>query len=491
MSDEAPQSENPFSNQPPESSPQITPPVLPSNDTPPSTPFPGGSFPSSESSKTPGFPTTPFKEKKKEKAKNPFQAGMQKQKILSFIAVCSLAILVIGGVYWFIAIYNRSGLLILDTGENITITLNGKLVNTTKKDKGLFISASAGSYKLTITKNSYLPFTQNIRLGRGITDEIRPVFTLLKPTLTEGTASSTIDFVRPSSDQSTIFYLGNQRTIIYRMDINNLYSIPLTSHPLNGITDINWSWNPDLALVTMADGVYLQEIPYYNFVTQTMVKIGGPEIVSPVWDPNNSGRFAFAYFPSTGESSLIFTDKYMRKLDRKANINGIPNPKLVWSSDSSEILLLGRSADSSQNNIWLYDTTQGTLKQITQGGGILDASFSPSGDYILIEKLSNVANSPLSTSLSYIDVTSNQVTPLNIAGKVAKAAWKNDTSFYLPDVKDNNLLLTTLSNSIKQTAIPFSFANSLTIEGMYYYPSTHTLIFYTSDSIYAVSLALE
>lgn len=437
------------------------------------------------------FPAAPEKKPPETVPKNPFEAGQRRQRIIAIAGIFLAVILILGGVYWYFYVFNRSGLLILDKGEDITINLNGRAVKTQKEDGGLFIGVSAGNYLLTINKQSYLPFTQNIRLGRGVVDTIRPVFTLLQPVIEQGATTPTIDFVRPSSNQKTIFYLGNNRTIIYRMEIANQIPIPLTSQPLNGITDIDWSWNPDLALITMSDGVYLQEIPYYNFITQTLRKIGGQEMVSPVWDPNNSGRFAFAYYPPSGESSLVFTDKYVSKLDRKANISGIPNPKLVWASDSSVILLLGRSADSSQNNIWLYNTSQGTLKKLTDGGGILDASFSPNGDHILIEKLSTSADNPLATSLFSLDPDTAEVIPLNIAGKVARAAWKDNSSFYLPDITDNNLVLTTVDGTVKHTKIPFTFSNSQNIQGMYYYPSTHTLIFYTGDSIYAVSLALE
>jgi hypothetical protein len=250
------------------------------------------------------------------------------------------------------------------------------------------------------------------------------------------------------------------------------------------VSDVQWSSQPDVALITQNDGVYLREIPTFDYQNQTLVKLGGPEIVSPIWDPLDPERMAFAYYPASGEKSLVFTGKHLSPLDRKADLSALTNPKLTWSADDAYILLLNRSSDLTQNNLWVYTTADGSLKQITTGGKITDASFSPDSDIILYESTATSATASL--SLIKPDGSSNKT--LNIAGKVARAAWKDNSSFFLPNDDDNSLTLYG-TDGTKQRAV-FAFPTALKIKGMFYFKASKSLIFYTDDSIYTVGLEL-
>jgi hypothetical protein len=478
---ESPSPASPFAN---ESFP--TPPpadVPPPAEVPPPAPagFPG---PTGEKPGKPGKPAKP--------GGNPF-TKQRRFTLLRNILVGTLAVAAIFGAgWWYFKVYNRSGILILDPGDNVTIKLNNRPVKTRKDPRGIFIQTSAGNYQLTISKPSYLPYTQNIRLGRGKIAEIRPAFTILPAAIARGASATTsIDYVRPSRDEKTVFFLGDNRQRIYRMEIANQVQIRLTERPLQGVSDMQWSAEPDVALVTLPDGVYLHEIPYYDFVTQTLVKIGGRDVLSPVWDPTNSQRLAFGYYPASGEKSLAFADKYLQKIDRKADISGIPNPKIVWSPDASALLILGRSEDRSRNNIWLYTTGTGALTQLTKDGGITNATFGPNSDIILLEQVDSGSDNPLASTLSYMPVDGSEIIPLRISGKVDKAAWRDSRSFYLPDSTSNTLTLNTVERKPDIKRIPFNFSDTVHIQGMFYYPSSKTLIFYTTDAIYTLNLALE
>jgi dipeptidyl aminopeptidase/acylaminoacyl peptidase len=273
------------------------------------------------------------------------------------------------------------------------------------------------------------------------------------------------------------------------METANKVQIPLTTQPLSNVKDIQWSADTDLALIVQTDGVYLHEIPKFNFATQTIVKIGGTEVNSPVWDPTNPDRLAFIYTPASGEKSLAFSDRRIQTIDRKnIDIDAIPNPRLVWSPDARYLLLIGRATNSSQNDLWVYATADGSLRKVTENGGVLDASFSPSGGIILYETYSADPGNPLGSSLNVVRVNGTDRQPLNLAGKVSQAAWKDDSSFFLPEPKQNALILNGLDGS--QQALAFSFPDAGAVQGMFYFAQDQTLIFYTSDAIYTAAVAL-
>ena len=407
---------------------------------------------------------------------NPFASSIRKTRLRQVGVAITVFLLLFISVGYYIYLNNRGGILILDKSSDLSVSLNGTDTRTSLTSKGSFIRVYPGEYRVTLTKPHYLPFTIDINLAKGQTVAIRPAYAIV-PTA-EQAAQSTIDFVRPAADQKSVFYLGNKRSTIHRFELSSNSPAPLTNSPLQAVSDVQWSSDPTVALITQSDGVYLHEIPKYDFQNQILLRLGGNELISPIWDPNNPGRIAFAYAPASGEHSLVFADKRLATLERKADIAAIANPKLVWSSNDAYIALIARSSDSYLNNVWIYTTANGNLEQLTTVGDVTNASFSPNSDILLYET---------SDGLSVIKVGSNQAKSLGVKGQVAKAAWRDNSSFFLPNPSRNSLSIFSLDGSSKD--IPFSFADTLAIQGMYYYNQNNTLIFFTNTTIYTVSLS--
>ena len=427
--------------------------------------------------------------KKKEKAKgNPFQKSFDKIRRQRLYLGIGAGIIALLGLIYYFTIASRGAIIILEPKQDFTVTLNDRPTNLKNNRRGLLIPTYPGLYRLKIEKKNYQPFIQDIRVGRGQTITVRPIFALFGE---EQASGNSIDYVRPSLDQKSVFYLGDNRRTIYRLEITNQVQVALTDRPLRNVKDIQWSTDTDVSLIVQSDGIYLQEIPKYDFQSQAVLRVGGTDINSPVWDAGNPERMAFIYTPSSGEKSLVFADKRIQKLERKLTdeLRDIIDPKLVWSKDSALIMLIGRSStDSAFNNIWIYTTADGNFKQLTTGGNVLDASFSPNSDIILYESYSSDPTNPLGSVLSTMKIDGSENNPLNITGKVARAAWRDNSSFYLPETSRNALVLYTLDN--KRESIPFTFPSTGPIQGMYYFPENKTLIFYTSNTIYTASLAL-
>jgi len=419
------------------------------------------------------------------KAVHPFAKSIQRaqrRRLFTILGVCVAALSILWGIIYY---STRSGILILESEKNFTVTLNGKAAKLDQEKDGVFIHARPGVYRLELSRDGYEPFIADIKIASGGIVKLRPIFSVLPKTTT--TSPTTVDYVRPSLDHKSVYYLGDNRQTIYRVEIANKVQVPITTEPLQGVSDMQWTHSADVALIQLPDGYYLQEIPTYNFQNEVRVKITQPYISALVFDPNSSDRIAFVYSPPTGEHSLAFSnDRNITSFDRKADIGAITNPKLIWSPSSDYVLLIDRSGDPTKNNLWIYRTTDGQLVQLTTSGNVTDATFSPDSGTILYEVRSTDPSNPVGSTLSVMRPDGTDKKDLGIAGKVTRTAWKDASSFYLPDLAHNNLTLYQLGGS--QTSIPFSFPSG-NIQGMNYFPEDQVLLFYTAQSIYLSDLA--
>lgn len=396
---------------------------------------------------------------------------------------------VLGGVAvfvvaWLIILANRGGILILEPDDNFTVTLNGEPATLRKEGDGVLIRTRPGVYRLRLTRTDYDPYTTDITVKRGQVVRLRPVFSILPAQAV--TQDGTVAFVRPSADGQAVYYYATSTGIIYRLELKDQVQVPITDTPLSDVKDIQWSGDQNVALVTMNDGLYLQEIPILNFENQVRVKIAGTEASSAVWDPTNSERLAFAYSPGTGERSLAIADKRIIAIEHKADISLIPSPKLVWSPDANYIALVGQSSDATKNDVWVYKTVDGSLTQVTTSGHVLNATFSPDSGTLVYELSTNDPANPVGSVLKTVKPDGHVATALDVPGTVANVAWKDAGHFFFPDPTHSDLITYGLDGS-SQT-VPFSFPNEA-VKGMSYFPASQTLIFTTQHSIYLSDLA--
>lgn len=390
------------------------------------------------------------------------------------------AIILLVAFFFFYLRSQKTGILVLDPTTNITIKVNGRVATPETTDRGLYVPLYAGQYRLELDKPGYTAFTKDIQTTPGNTLEVRPAFSLL-PSIQQSTGDS-IDYVRPAADESSVYYLGDFRQRLFRLNVSTQTTVPLTDLPLNGVTDVEWGGDPNVALIVQTDGTYLHEIPRFDFENQIYVKIGGPEIVSPVWDPNNPDRIASGYFPSTGEKSLVVADQRFTTITRLASIPNIPDPKVIWSPNSDYLLLLARSATYSDENLWLYTLADGSLKQITQTGGITDAKFSPDSAHVLVQQTSQLG------AISREILAMNDDTTQSIGGTlpISETAWKDSATFYEPSDDLKSLVLRNLNGSSQST--PLSLPDSESVQALFYFSKPDKVIIATTKAVYTVNL---
>ncbi len=410
---------------------------------------------------------------------HPFKQKRQSRHIIMLSIAAAVIVLAVSFFFLYLR-SQKTGILILEPTPDLTVLLNGRAAVTEKNERGIYIPLYAGQYRIQLDKPGYLPFVQDIKANPGTLLELRPAFTLL-PSVQE-TVGATIDFVRPSADKRSVYYLGQFRQRLFRLEVANQTTVPLTDQPLSGVSDVQWGINPNVALITQTDGTFLHEIPRFNFQNQIYTKIGGTEIISAVWDPNNSERIAAAYFTSSGEKSLVLANKQFTEITRVASLPAVPTPKLAWSPDSYYLLLIGRSADFAVQNLWTYRLDNGELKQVTTEGGLRDARFSPDSKRILFEKRDQTGK--ITRGLYNLEDGSTQAIDGDIT--LNKTAWKDASNFYEPGPDNQSLVLRNLNGTSERTSL--SLPQGESIENMFYFEDPATVIMATRTAVYTVSL---
>jgi WD40 repeat protein len=299
------------------------------------------------------------------------------------------------------------------------------------------------------------------------------------PVTNQQASAGGITFVRPLPDQNLVFYLGDGGTTLYRVNTKDQTQVAVSERSITPITNVQWPKRADVAIVSRPDGNYLFEIPKYNFRNQLFDKVTGPEFISPVWDPVGE-RVAASLFLPNGEHSLIFADKQFQNVERKADLTGFTNPRLVWSPNGRFIAVINQSKDTAQNNVWVYSLTSSDFSAVTSTGGVVDVSFSPDERTLLLERGSK--------QLAVHDLETGVERSVGTAGTVQTAAWRDGDSFYLPQPGGNSLLLYNLNGGgTKQIA--YTLPATLPVLGMFYFGGSESLVFYTEQAVYTVSMA--
>jgi hypothetical protein len=403
---------------------------------------------------------------------DPFTSSKRTLKLRTIIIQCLLVVLVALGIYYFTR--SHSSILVIQTpSSGLTITLNGQPTTTRTTSRGTEISILSGQYRLQISKPGTTAFVQDVTIKPDTVVAVRPVFSLIAK---GDTGAGPISFVRPIPGKQVVYYLGNAGQSIYALDTTNQSQFAISERSVVPISNINWPSAANVALVTRADGIYLLELQKYNFRTQTFRKVSDNQITEAVWDPNND-RIAAALARPNGERSLVLTDRSFTTLDRKVSLAGFTNPRLVWSPNSKYIAVINRSSDATQNNLWIYQLATGDFTAVTKDGGVSGISFSPDEKNVLIERAGQ--------NLAVHNIIGGSETAISEQGTAAQSAWRDGSHFYLPGSSGSFKLFST-SNTY--TAVNYSSSTSDSVQGMFYFTSTHSLVFYTEQAVYTVNV---
>jgi hypothetical protein len=403
---------------------------------------------------------------------DPFSASKRLLKLRT-VALTALAVLLLAlGWFWY-SRSQQSAILIQGSFSDIQLTLNGRSVTGTATSAGINLPVVAGSYRLEVIRSGYASYAQDVRVAVGETATIRPLFTLLPSSTSEATGD--LHFVRPVPSQNLVFYLGDAGTRLYRYDTRAKEITAVSERSLSNITDVQWPTRSDVALITRGDGVYLLEVPKFDFRTQHFERVAGTEYVSPVWEPG-AERIAAALITPGGERSLVLTDKRFQTVRRVADLTGFTNPKVSWSPGGKYLLVRNQAPDSSQDNVWVYSLVRATFQPITSEGGVTGARMNPADDTVLLAR---------GEKLSFRALSDPNEQAIQQNADIQRAAWSPSGKLYLSTPSGELFRIGTDGTAAN---VPFSLEPQGTVEGLFAFDDPAALIFYTEQAVYSVDL---
>ncbi len=402
---------------------------------------------------------------------DPFAKARRARQVRQFGIVGLIFCMAIGGLWW----WNRqqvSTLIILDDPTQVAVGINGRQAETISDGDRIVVKLVPGRFRLELQKEGHMPYVGDLTLKPGETLRLRPVFTILPDG--EAAGGGTISFVRPVLDQNLLYYVGDGNRL-FRYDLVERLDYAVTERSLSPITGVEWGRDDQVALIAKPDGIYLAEVPIFNFRDQLVRKVATSEILSPVWDPNRDNRLAAAYFSNAGERRLVLTDRTFSALDRKADLSQFTKPILTWSSTSKYIAI--REGATATSDVWLYELATGSLRQLTSGGGVTALRFSPDDTYV------TVGGTPGELRILKTSDGSGSSYPTNAT--VEQAAWFDAKTFILPKPGGTGFQLVGVDNTARE--LPVTLAASPLV-GIEYFAAKQTLVFYTDRTVFSVSL---
>ncbi len=315
----------------------------------------------------------------------------KKHKIYTKIILASGIFIV--ALLLFIYLASKSYIYIKVTPRESTVELDDKAFKSNKS--GVYKALTTpGKHVVLVKANNHVGISKEYNLRRGIKTTIKVDLKEITPSespesslnlIEKGGKLLTIgqenqnDFYY-SNDKLSQFFKGTFEGTVFRKN-------PITEPKMSGIKEIIWSPTKELALLIKTDNnINLFDFKKYDFINQSEIPWGN-NIGSVAWAPDNS---QIAYFSDDGNGkSLFLSDIPNKNKERVINFNehnDIINPLLKWSADSNFILVLSRSKNNQQNNVYVFSTFSRKLVAYTEDGSYTDAIFNADNNFIVANK---------------------------------------------------------------------------------------------------------
>lgn len=281
--------------------------------------------------------------------------------------------ILVAALILFLLYISRAYTQINVTPRNAQVFIDGKLLKV--NSKGVYKKAlSPGKHDVLVSLDKYVGEAQPYTFKRGIKRKISfNLKEMPKPELIEKKGK----FLYVNEDN--FYYLnGNANTLFkgtYNKEKSKLEILPITNPTLANIKDITLSPNEELALLRKSNNdLNLFDFKKYDFINQTEI-LWGQNIGSVAWSPDNS---KIAYFYGTNEEkTLMFSNIANTERQRILNFENfeISNPTFHWSPNSQWLAIIPKNKDKETNKIYLFNTFNRMLNELTTGGNFSDAAF--------------------------------------------------------------------------------------------------------------------
>lgn len=399
----------------------------------------------------------------------------------------------IAAAFFFIWFVSNSFVIVNVNPTNAIVTIDNNPLKINRFGAGRK-TMKAGKYLVCVEADGYMGYAKQESFKRGFVTKINV-------SLKELPAPSKIADGKliEKQDDSNFLFLNSEGNQIFKSTVTRsasekemaIETKAVTSNQLSGIKEIIWSPNKQLALFRKDDGIYLFDFQKYDFINQKE-SLWGKDIGSIAWSPDNS-KIAYHYNLPGGEKTLIFADIANTEQNRILNLSemGINDPILRWSNSSQWLLIIPRNKDYNTNKIYLFNTYNKTIKEITDTGNQADAIFSIGDDQLLYATYSKDLVNPISLVISKMNIDGENQEPFEIRTVLSKTAWRNqkDLIAVVYDVNEKKRKIINFDTENKQSfAIQPKNADIKSVESLISLGDGKIIIYQNNDGLYGLRI---
>lgn len=297
---------------------------------------------------------------------------MSKKLIIIIIVILLLIGIGIGLYFW----YKNTSLIVITTPQNSQI-----LVDNIQFQNNTLTKLAPGDYTIKVSLEDYIPYSKSAKVSFGA--NISQSVTLRKLPVPEKALSDTAKFAVLSEDLRSMYLLssdGKAINFIENILNKNLISEPISPSFFTNVLDIVWAPNRELAVVKEKDQTLLYDFKRYDLLHQEYTEFQ-KGVGNIAWSPD-SKNMIYYYAPETKETTLIKSNE--ANTDQQIIYNfkdtNIRNPKLSWSPDGLDILLVDKG------QIHILNLYSKNLSLILPEQNILEAEFTPDNNILFITK---------------------------------------------------------------------------------------------------------
>lgn len=235
-------------------------------------------------------------------------------------------------------------------------------------------------YHFSVTRQNFIPYQADLKLN--IHEQKKITISLRDVPVPVQLSDKVVQFMTLDPERTSLLFLAPSQKTAYRLFIKDLAKPvvdEVTPASLEGITDLIWSPNRQLAFMKFHDVTKQYDFKRYDLVNQETHD--WPAGVGSIdWRPDGE-KVAYAYEPADGERTIIRATKDNGEQERILNLLGttITHPKLKWSPDAKQISLV-------TTELHTLDTfSKDALKSFDKLGTIKDALWLPTSTGLIVQ----------------------------------------------------------------------------------------------------------
>ncbi|MBI4032731.1 hypothetical protein HY374_03435 [Candidatus Berkelbacteria bacterium] len=291
-------------------------------------------------------------------------------KLYAFIA----GGLVAAGALIYVVLFFPATLALTGEPPSATVTIGQK-----SADGFLRASRWPGRVTVAVTAPGYVPYMSTVTLGVG--ERAAQTITLRPLASPRQLSEQRVQFPVLDEGRSSLLYLDPAAKAGFRLGITKPEkptTDAITPATLEGITNLIWSPNRQLAFLKLGSATKLYDFKRYDLVNQTVTD--WPAGIGSIdWRPDGE-KVAYYFEPGTGERSLVRATKDNGELERLYNFAdaNITNPELQWSPDAKWIAV-------RTEKLFLFDVFAKTLTEVPGAAGVNAVRWLPTSTGLLAE----------------------------------------------------------------------------------------------------------